>query len=535
MTNLKAICCLVVLIIVGFIWACTPGNQTSNNSNGSNNATPPPAAGVQPVPFPNPGIPGFNFPEKADVIDGWVKDGKNAEIYNHGWGIWAGLTTATTQVPPGGTEPLLVYETWLTPAEIIAATKKQPAPRSNRANIRKPRQFSHALLKAGATPPVKLAAANSNSNSNSNSLAPVIEQPPVQEVGESVSYSPPAAKYAQDNAIFSSTTLFKLYAEKKMPVFPSDSITLKPTFKVIYKDKLNDKGLFPIYSWHGAKELPDDTSKVDTSYPESQWATCIYIDIKNGAKGDGSQDKGCKTPTPGATYNLNDFIHYTMNQEDADFYNGEQQGVVPAPPLAKAGDIAILVGMHVATRETTKWTWQTFYWAADPQDPKDPSSAEIAKARPSQITGAAAHYGMAVAYAMVFPVQPDTGGQSVGQTIYGYNPYLEAPFGNGYGEKPGNNVFAGSTSVVIDDKKKIMTDAGVRTNCMSCHALASVQGNNPCVNNTFYTGDAYISLDDPVFTDQLKVDFAWSIQGNVQNDGPATCPTPTPTPAPTSK
>jgi hypothetical protein len=130
---------------------------------------------------------------------------------------------------------------------------------------------------------------------------------------------------------------------------------------------------------------------------------------------------------------------------------------------------------------------------------------------------------MALAYAMVFPVQPDVGGQSVGDTIYGYNPYLEAGFGPG--------VFTGSNSYVTNNKGvKIATDAGVRTNCMSCHVYASVTASDPCQSTTPYSGDAYVSLDDPAFKGQLKVDFAWSVQQNVQKNK-APCPTPTPAPA----
>lgn len=500
MTNaLKAICCLIVLSVAGFIWSCGPSNQNPGSNN--TNATPGTSGEVKPAAFPNPGIQGFNFPEQAAIIDGWVKDGNNAEIYKHGWGIWAGLTTATTQVPPGGTQPLLVFETWLTPDEMIAAINGKPIVRSNRANLGKPNQFVHAQKNTGEKPDFSVA--------------------------ESVSYSPAAAKHAIDTKVFLWETL-KGYADKGMtdiPAFPSDAITIKPVFKVIQKSKLDANGLFAMPSWHGPKDLPDDTSKINTSYPEKAWQSCIYVDIKNNGKGDGSQDMTCSAPSPATTYNLTDFINYTMNQEDVDYYNKEF-GL-----NASAGDTAILVGMHVTTRETKKWTWQSFYWAANPADPKGPSSADIAKARPSQITGAAAHYAMAIAYAMVFPVQPDVGGESVGDTIYGYNPYLEAGFGNAYGlPPPAQSVFAGSNSLVTKNAQKIMTDAGIRTNCMSCHVYASVTGSDPCQSTTPYSGDAYVSLDDPAFKGQLKLDFAWSVQSNVQKNG-APCPAPTPAPA----
>jgi hypothetical protein len=108
-------------------------------------------------------------------------------------------------------------------------------------------------------------------------------------------------------------------------------------------------------------------------------------------------------------------------------------------------------------------------------------------------------------------VQPDTGGESVGDPVIGFNPYLEAGFGP--------PVFKGSNSFVVTKGKKIMTDAGVRTNCMSCHVYATVSAADPCKSTTPYSGDAYVSLDDAAFKDQLKLDFAWSVQSNVQKDG----------------
>ncbi|HMU04266.1 MAG TPA: hypothetical protein PJ990_11605, partial [Saprospiraceae bacterium] len=103
-------------------------------------------------------------------------------------------------------------------------------------------------------------------------------------------------------------------------------------------------------------------------------------------------------------------------------------------------------------------------------------------------------------------------GQSVGDTVIGFNPYLEAGFGP--------NVFTGSNSFVVKNGTKIMTNAGVRTNCMSCHAYAAYDVYNPS-NGTPYSGDAYVDLSDTIFNGKLKLDFAWSVQGNVETTGMA--------------
>jgi len=426
------------------------------------------------VPFPDPNIPGFTFPQDSNTINGWIKAGQNDEIYKHGWGIWAGLTMPTSQTSGGNV--LLTYETWLTPSEILDSINNTGVKRSGRANLNKPHQLVHAMLKG--------APVDDTSDS------------------ESVSYSPSAARFAIDNKIFLYTTLAKYAKEGRtqIPDFPSDAITLKPVFKLIEKSKLTSDSIYAMASWHGP------TDKVE-AFPQKAWKSCVYVDLKNGGQGKGLQDMTCSARTPENTYNLSDFIHYKLNAEDIYYYNKEF-GL-----NAQVGDIALLVAMHVATRETLRWTWQTFWWAPDPNNPPAPSSKAIADARPmAQLSGAASHYAMAVAYSMVYPDQPYTGGESVGDTVIGFNPYLEAGFGP--------NVFTGSNSFVIKNGTKIMTNAGVRTNCMSCHAYAAYDVYNPS-NGTPYSGDAYVDLSDTIFNGKLKLDFAWSVQGNVDTTGMA--------------
>jgi len=98
---------------------------------------------------------------------------------------------------------------------------------------------------------------------------------------------------------------------------------------------------------------------------------------------------------------------------------------------------------------------------------------------------------------MVWPNQPINGGTNTGvSTIISFNPYLEAGFGP--------SVF--TTKNELDSNLQY----GVQTNCMSCHALATASG------NIGYTTDQYISMNDKkLFLNQVQLDFAWSIQSNI--------------------
>ncbi len=111
---------------------------------------------------------------------------------------------------------------------------------------------------------------------------------------------------------------------------------------------------------------------------------------------------------------------------------------------------------------------------------------------------------------MVFPPQPNTGGSNIGESVYAYNPWLEAGFGPDDipASKPG-----------ILDTKPVKNNVGVQTNCMACHAQASypVKQRTPSLGESvLYTGDQYIDLNGPQFKGLLKTDFLWSISDNAR-------------------
>src|SRR5262249_40248518 len=139
-----------------------------------------------------------------------------------------------------------------------------------------------------------------------------------------------------------------------------------------------------------------------------------------------------------------------------------------------------------------RWTWQTFWWLPDPDNPKLPSSKSIADDRPAQLTGVARHYAMAPCYSMVLPDQPITGGLDRGKPVYAYNPYLEA-------------------FMTPSHLKSLMNNVGVQSNCMSCHAMACY-AKYGTVESEQYIGDQYVDLQqDPRFRGKLKTDFLWSV------------------------
>jgi hypothetical protein len=456
-----------------------------------------PGPNVQAVTMPDPGIPGYRFPEDSSTINGWVQRQDAASIDRHGWGIWTALSSATPQRL--GQDTLRVYETWLTDDEVdaqqVAANTKsapmlleRPKPQHQ---LKLPHQFfrdpafvRRLSAKAGKMEPHAMTA---------NSKQPVFV---------SVAYDPAAASFIVKNKLFWASTLQGMLDKKQadIPQLPRESIAIKPVYEVV--PGRQGAALYEMKVWTG-------TTTARTAYDQDKWKNTVYVDIKNRGRGQGQVGAPGAAPTPATTYNLRDFVYFKLTTDEASALNKERSKSDTV--AVHAGDYAILVAMHITTKEIKRWTWQTMWWAPDPTNAPLPSSRAIAAHRPSQLTGAPRHYAMSIGYQMINPVQPFAGGKSVGRSVYAFNPYLEARFDT--------STFSNASqfrepSRVLTNGVWVMNDVGVRTNCMSCHAQASFTPMAALRAKTLplgYLGNTYVDMGSPKFKGRLKTDFLWSI------------------------
>ena len=452
---------------------------------------------ITPVPLPTNIVPGFVFPEDSTTILGWTNDSTFAnyydsvKIYKHAWGVWAGLTAESGQKYAG--DNLLVYETWLGLNEVrdlVVDNNMQGGcagvsfNRKGRAPLSRPKQFEHAArFSAQKGTPAAFKQTVSENNVN---------------FWVTVSYSPDAACYATQNQIFKQSVINKYYSTGGLgaiPPFPNKSITTKPTY-MVYDDTAVQ---FRLPVWLTAPVPANDNF----------WANAndyVFVDRAN-KQPDGKVavpvDSTEKDPAKiaAATINLKDFIYLTIDAEMAKEMNRQDsvQGMNNSGNgygVAKKGQIALLVAMHVTTKEISNWTWQSFYWTPDRNNPGSPSSSLAASLRPSQIKGAASNYACVAAYVMLTP--GNTPNNLAKGSMFGYNPYLEGGFGSSVFTYP--NTYNASYQY------------GVQSNCMSCHALAIP---SPAAQ---YSTDQTIDLAGPYFKNQVSLDFAWSIQQALIND-----------------
>jgi hypothetical protein len=449
------------------------------------------AGGLVAVALPDPQVPGFVFPESEATILTWVQQqgsGSPAAVAAfdnlqvHGWGLWTALTLPTSQMDNG--ERLRTFETWYTPQEIdispgVTSTSPQKLQFTGlrrRATLENFVQFEHGLQPRDR----ELLASPQGS----------------ETVFGYVKFDPTAADHVVKQQLLSAATLNLLMAggAQQIPVFPNTAITLKAAFQIISAKTLVEGRYYRLNAWSGPPPTPQ-------AWAPDLWPGVVWVDIQGGGSGSGQQDMEASTDggtrTDATTYPVSDFINHRLTAYEATQFNLGQPGSNVA-----AGDYAILVAMHVAGREIARWTWQTFWWSATPDDPQKPSSQAIAALRPAQLTGAPRHYAMALGYSMTSPDQPNVGGQNAGANQYTYNPYLEARFGPSSlpDSQPGTDPNGAPAA----------NSVGVACNCMSCHIRANYNPSN-LATAPQYSGARYTSLDDPQFAGTLQVDLLWSL------------------------
>jgi hypothetical protein len=324
-----------------------------------------------------------------------------------------------------------------------------------------------------------------------------------------VKYNPEGADHILTKGLFKATTLNDLLAKAMtdVPPFPVATVSLKSVFRTLTRGSLVGGRYFRLEAWPGPPPTP-------APFPPPQWKRWVWVDTQDPGDGPGTGAVDAtgapdgSSRTPATTYGLGRFVYFRLSATNALAFNAIRSTLRGAPVgVAVAGDPALLLSMHVTSREITRWTWQTFWWTADPTDPPAPSSKKVAADRPNKLAkgkGAAKNYAMSIGYDMLSPATPNTGGGNNGTPIYAYNPWLGAGFGPGVLPDSKPWTYKGTT---YDNK------FGVQTNCMSCHGQANYT-NKPVSTTPKYTADRYIDLDAPQFKGTLKVDFLWSIPGN---------------------
>jgi hypothetical protein len=445
-------------------------------------APPPPPLAPQPI-----NLPGFPVP--AATIDGWVSTNDQTAIRQHGWALWQGITSITP-----GSQGWPVFDTWYTDTEVEAGRPSSPKSALFRATRAKGRpthhfegfeQFHHATILGKKTGPAKLLIG--------------VAQGGLQVIGFN-KFDADYANFVWNNNYNTAAGLWKVQnswpvgtppAKRMITPFVNTAISLKPVFQVVNGPKHNG-GLTVLPYWLGDLTSGPGNSSNSANPTFGTWNQCVAVYTTSTAP-TSQIVPTCANGKPASGFvSVKEFFNFGLTADEAKSICATQPDVQPCP--VKQGDFAILVAMHMTTRENSNWTWQTFWWNYKQPFPYGAPPASIPK--PFN------NYAMCTAYSMT----TDPPNSLNGKNVLCYNPYLET----------------GLPGVV-----------GTQSNCMSCHNTAAYGNNpnNPPVTNTafvqpttnypsFLNMSNYISPTDPYDADyyyacNTKTDFSWFLAGLV--------------------
>ena len=457
----------------------------------------------QPINLPSqPPTSPKSFPVNAATVNGWVSSNDHAAIREHGWALWQGITSVTP-----GSRGWPVFDTWYTDTEVEAGRPSSPKSalfRTTRATGRPTHhfenfeQFHHAKGVRGRS-----------------ALAALARRAPggTQVLGFN-KFDADYANFVWSNNYNTAAGLWKVQdswpvgtppAQRIIHPFVNTAIGLKPVYQFVNGPK-HAGGTTPVTYWLGDLTTgPANSSNPANPTPDT-WNQCVIVYTTPRPPATLVAPK-CPNGKPASGFvSVKEFFNFALTADEAKSVCANQPKCT-----TMAGDFAILVAMHMTSRENSNWTWQTFWWNYKQPFPYGGPPASIPK--PFN------NYAMCTAYSMT----NNPPNSLSGQNVLCYNPYLET----------------GLPGVV-----------GVQSNCMSCHNTAAY-GNNP--NNPPVTNTAFVQLTTnyPSFlnmsnyispTDQndayyyyacnTKTDFSWFLAGLVAGGpGAPTKNTPCTSPA----
>lgn len=435
---------------------------------------------AQPLPTINPDTLGTyvappplrSFPATADEVQSWIDSLDLPSIRAHGWDLWESINTPVDTI---GTP---AWETWYSGHELFELGPTARDRSSAGRDFETPAQF-HANSSPGFALPAPVPSERVTAfNRYTAALANAIWGLGLNEV----------ATLNAINAEFDANNTPT--AERKIAAGPIDpqSIALKPVFQFI-------SGSEPTVIPYWAGIATQATTDLANPEPHT-WRQGVVVDPT------GTLDVGStvsmpvndEPPAPRLVVPLSAFYTVLLTQDDVDNFSkfalesgddlGENNQGDPGSVAAmvKVGNIAVLVAMHMTTKEIDNWTWQTFWWANSPDDPFYGAD------RPDSIPAPWSNYNMQTAYFMVVPPDSETG-----EPYTAFNPYLETNL----------------TGTVSLDPARSVYWTGVDTNCMSCHRMAAWSQNAP--NSPAYRPGGQIDPGDPAFEGYTKLDFLWSL------------------------
>jgi len=351
------------------------------------------------------------LPTSADAQKGAI-----ATLRRHAWSLFQAVIAqpSTCEAP--------VWRRWPDKAETLAADRARPP---------------QAVLRLAIPPEMTLAP-------NAAALKDATATP---STFEAVNFNPIAYRHVRERRLYDPAVAQRLVAAgvRDIPEFPAGSVVVKTFWRVVPAQGITPLGL---WDWSNVHCDPHDCPAA----PESGWArhVCVYQSSPP------QPDPACPLVDAGQ--------FYSILVADPSEYRCMGCELKLSP-----GDRLILIGMHIATKETPDWLWGTFWWRGLDRTDGDAWNNDNAQ-RPATLSGFWKNYSMDTTLSLFN--RSRAGGPNAAM----FNPYIE-----------------GAT-------------AGTGVNCVSCHDQATAGGS------------AFIGLDISAASleGKLRTDFLWSLASHLR-------------------
>lgn len=377
----------------------------------------------------------FHLLESLDRVD-------YAAMRRHAWDLWAGITHQNSP------DDIAIFETWY-PADHVFSGDAVP-----QDHLRSFRTHLDTAM-----------------------------QHPGESLISHVMYNASARDHILKNGLNRRSTLDRINArfdtdktprhERTVQRFPRDAIVIKMVWWPVKAD-----GATALPVWDGPY-LPIQADGTYLDMPAEKWPTAVWV------LPPGTRSAPATAPRSGlamrGSFPLESFYSFKITKRMLGRLDvSEQDGFKDI----RAGDYAVLVAMHVTTREIHNWVWATYWWHDRPDE------GHLAEHRPDTVKGKWRRFLMNTAYSMDTPGAPDKGPHIV------YNPYIEAKFKN-----------------------------GVQSNCAACHNRASYPEltDSLCGALPITRGSHDYQPTSPEREGRTKLEFLWSLLIRPQPGSPPAC------------
>jgi hypothetical protein len=401
---------------------------------------------------------GYDFPRSEDYLKGLLNRGRFARLRVHSWMVFDGISQPSRSKPD-----LPIFRTWVERSDIMPPT-----------GALLPLEIGELRL----VPPKELALVPGS--------GPISKRYCQDQVCEAVFFNPEAVKGLTEQKLTDGTKVVPKCAQslkdlntvftnnnvklemRDIPGFAMPgSIVVKTAWTLVNSDRATVVNLL---------NLPrrDDDPPVfripGGGYKWRHWPDCVGVKVRPDTP------TGAAATCSEGLVGIDEFYHFKLSQDQINAFVSPE----PVDSMSRKGKTeyyAVLLSIHVATKETTDWTWSTFWWTRFRDrrytENRPPS---LARRKPW------VNYAMDLAYDMNVPqVAP-------GLPKICFNPFLEGQI-----------------------------EAGTVSNCMSCHRRAAIgyQDADPGPATVFR--GVILKNDQEAFpkpSNVLRTDYMWSVALN---------------------